>query len=366
MSKPTQPELNARAVVSDATLEAKILEMEAQFASLKSDLDSRKRTTTADTKQCLATRLAQLKIGDFTALHVVQHECDVNPLVVHGADLESRTPEGLTPFLCMITKKFRWEKISALLEAGADPKATNVFGNTALHLCRNPDITQSLLNLGIHIEARNQRDETPLLTHVRNGGISVACRLIELGADVCASDGKTIFERDVDISEAAARCCVTYGKRMTVNIAQNNLVSFVRAKKHACVELALRSGANAATARGVDDDTVLFCDCPLPGPGMSTYARSIMDWVDLGVELDVKNKKGWTALMYHAFVGNVNAMKALINYGAKIVPDGMDEDAFFDFVKKYVTSWSVIYCLFSALRKQPSGENEEAKKQRTE
>lgn len=364
-TKPTQQppsSINSAAAYSDARLEAKFRDMETQFAALKSHLDSRKRTT--DVNQCLATRLATLKIGDLSALHAVQSECDIHPLVMHNANLEERTPEGLTPFLFAINKNDRWEKISALLEAGADPKATDNFGNTALHLCRNPDITESFMKLGIDIEARNKREETPLLSQVRCGNTVMACRLIELGADVCArggdEDGRTIFGRDVDVSEEVARCCLNRGKLMAKNIAQNNLVSFVRDKKYTCAELARRSGANAVTARDPRGNTVMFCECPLPGPGMGTYARSILYWIERGVDLNTKNEKGWTALMHHAFVGDVNAMKTLIHNGAKIVPDDMDEDAFVDFVKKHVTSWSVLYCLFNALRK------EEAKKQRTE
>lgn len=86
--------------------------------------------------------------------------------------------------------------VRTLLDAGADAKAKDRNGETALHFARNKDAAALLLQAGANVNARSKDGETPLfraLRHVNgeSGGEAAArlCNaLIDAGADVRAKD----------------------------------------------------------------------------------------------------------------------------------------------------------------------------------
>jgi len=78
--------------------------------------------------------------------------------------------------------KHNGEVLEALLDAGANPDATNDRGDTALFECQyNPELIAPLLKAGANINARNQEGSTPL---IRDAYIEPVVReLLAHGAD---------------------------------------------------------------------------------------------------------------------------------------------------------------------------------------
>lgn len=85
----------------------------------------------------------------------------------------------------------RWERadrleiVRMLLEAGADPRLTDEYGNTALHSAASVAEVQLLLAKGARVNAANRFGDTPLIYAASD---DIAMALIEAGADYRATD----------------------------------------------------------------------------------------------------------------------------------------------------------------------------------
>src|SRR5215471_4284776 len=79
------------------------------------------------------------------------------------------------------------EMVDLLLRAGADPKATNEYGATALYAAASqnadPAITKKLLAAGADPNAALPSGETPLMQAARLGNVETVRALLEGGAD---------------------------------------------------------------------------------------------------------------------------------------------------------------------------------------
>jgi ankyrin repeat protein len=78
-----------------------------------------------------------------------------------------------------------------LLKRGAAVDTVHTAGDTLLHVAagafiNRPQVTQSLLEHGADVNARNSKGEAPLHTAVLSTDIEVAQLLLENGADVHA------------------------------------------------------------------------------------------------------------------------------------------------------------------------------------
>lgn len=129
----------------------------------------------------------------------------VRALLARGADVNGR---GLAQqsILALAAQAGLAQPVATLLAAGADIKATDQWGETALHQTEffNPEIRREpagtdrgaivdlLVKAGIPVDARDEWRHTPLIDN-RSGHENVARALIAHGADVNAqdSDGST-------------------------------------------------------------------------------------------------------------------------------------------------------------------------------
>ena len=129
----------------------------------------------------------------------------VRTLVQRGADVNARGPAQQS-VLALAAQAGVPAPVASLVQAGADVKATDQWGQTALHKTElyNPElniesefadrgaVVDVLVDAGIGVDARSHWQQTPLIGN-RRGHEGVAAALIAHGADVNAqdSDGST-------------------------------------------------------------------------------------------------------------------------------------------------------------------------------
>lgn len=80
------------------------------------------------------------------------------------------------------------ESIELLIERGADVKAKTRLGNTVLHLAQSSEAVEILVKLGAELDARNCKDETPLISACING--------FEYAAEQLVNEGITLTPQD--------------------------------------------------------------------------------------------------------------------------------------------------------------------------
>ena len=114
----------------------------------------------------------------------------VRSLVLNGADVDARQPDGTTGLLWAA----HWDDLTAvrtLVEAGADVNAANELGATPLWLAAengSAPIIEVLLAAGASPNPRLARGETPLMAAARAGGTAAVEALVAAGADIDAAE----------------------------------------------------------------------------------------------------------------------------------------------------------------------------------
>ena len=218
------------------------------------------------------TRLAEaLQAGDRKT---------VQALLKQGADVNAADPDGTTP-LQWAVRGDDIDTVQMLLRSGANPRASNRYGVTPLSLAAgnsNAAIVDLLLKAGANPAAAAPGGQTILMIAARTGNLQAMDLLLARGPDVNAR-------------EAA------YGETALMWAAAGN---------HAqAIQLLIAHGADV-NAR-------------------SAELKYPQDRFGLEGVLTVLPHGGWTALMYAAREGSVDAARALAEAGADlnlIDPDG--------------------------------------------
>ena len=192
------------------------------------------------------------------------------------------------------------KKVQSLLKFGASLYAVNKDGITPIFFavdCRHakPDVIKILVKAGANLNVRNRDNYTPLIEafHEKPGWFSnyqpqpeVIKTLIECGADVEARESKT---------------------GMTVIMHAVISTSNFRALKILLEKADLN-------AKDVDNENILmYAAC-----NSRANPETIKFLVKSGLDVNAKNNKGITALMYSARGKSAEAVKALINLGADV------------------------------------------------
>ena len=211
------------------------------------------------------TRLADaLKAGDRKA---------VQTLLKQGADVNAAGPDGTTA-LHWAVRGDDLDTVQLLLRAGANPKTTNRNGVTPLSLAAsngNAAITEALLKAGADPAAAAPGGQTILMTAARTGNPETVKLLLARGVDVNAREA-------------------TYGETALMWAAAGNHAEAIR----------------ALIAHGAEVDA------------RSTEMKYSQDRFGLEGVLTILPHGSWTALMYAAREGSVDAARALIEAGASL------------------------------------------------
>jgi len=218
--------------------------------------------------------------------------CCVSALAAAGPDAPS--PDGTTALHRAVGANEPPTKIDALITAGADVNAVNRYGVTPLSLAAgngNDQVLEHLLASGANAKAAEASltdGRTLLMLAARTGNANAITRLVSAGSNVNAAETRT-------------------GSTALMWAALENRAEAVRALVAAGASVNARSKVTAYphTPPGVIGDAL--------EEGYSYVGQTVLP------------KGGWTALMYAARQGALDAARALVECGADLKaadPDG--------------------------------------------
>lgn len=192
-----------------------------------------------------------------------------------------------------------------MLEEGADPSSADENGTTCLHnsvMIESVENTRLLLEAGAQLEARNHRDETPLLTavgHITSNSRDIMKLLLEHGANA-------------DARFTTGESCIHKA------VAQGDLLK---------LRILLERGANVE-ARDSKGDSVLHYAAARSMDENGDILISLLakhnEQGTLHNALEARNNNGCTALPVAASTANNTTVEILVRSGACL--DAKDED----------------------------------------
>jgi len=217
----------------------------------------------------------------------------VKILIQAGADLELRDYLGETALM-----KAAWREhdstVSLLIEAGADINAEDITGSTAIMWAADQDhveITRLLIHSGANLHISNDLGETVLMKAASRGHLEIVSLLIEAGVDLNMAD---------DDGTTAITSAVLNDQMETV-------------------KLLFEAGADVhydayEYPQDEDDDEEEGHCCYWPDA-----TTDIVEYLsNAGVDLDMRDKNGSTALIKASRDGCEEAVRALIAAGADL------------------------------------------------
>jgi ankyrin repeat protein len=209
----------------------------------------------------------------------------------------------------------RAETVRALLKQHVDVNASLPDGTTALHWAAQANATElarMLIEAGANANAANRYGVTPLSLAVTGGNATLAEMLLKAGADpnATAGDGETVLMTAAQAGNVATiKALVTHGANVnaTEKWQDQTPLMYAAIENHAdAVRLLAEVGANVnARSR-----KLVFPDFVFKTAGMIYVVQPV---------------GSWTALMYAARDGAIDAVRALADMRADlnlVDPDG--------------------------------------------
>jgi len=201
-------------------------------------------------------------------------------LMKQHIDVNAPEPDGTTALMWAVRGSFTKEDTGIadlLLSAGADAKAANRYGVTALYLaCQNGNaaMTEKLLKAGADANSTTTENETALMTVARTGVVEAGKVLLEHGAQVDAKEswhGETalmwaVAEGHPDMvreliahgADVNARSMINKWERQTTSeprekwLPLGGLTPLLFAARQGCLECAQVLVEKGADSNGVD------------------------------------------------------------------------------------------------------------------
>ena len=227
-----------------------------------------------------------------------------------GAD--AKDSQGHTPL--MLAGAFgSFEAVQLLIASGADVKAVNSSGVTALHWSPGePRKARLLLDRGADVHARSQLGRTPLLVAAStNGTAETVGLLLERGADVNAADSIGVTPliaaasvNDITVAklllakgaEANAKANVGQASTALMGAAHNGNVELARLLMARKVELDVVSADRAGI---VKNGPVRFGNVTALHMAASSGSAEIVELLlEAGAAVDIPDVRGMTALTW--------------------------------------------------------------------
>ena len=295
--------------------------------------------------------------GD-TCLHVVARgdyvKEIIHTLVNHGANVNTKNMFNETP-LMKANKKGNINVTKELLNAGADHKIIDGYGNTWIHwaidggyrqelirtmidhgadvnamnehnetaimtACRtgNVDALELLLSVGANVNAMNKHGETALMTACKNGHVDAIELLLSVGANpnIKNNDGQTWIHLTAigNCSREVLQVVIAHGG--DVNAATNdNITALMLASRTGNVDT-----INVLLSAGADPN-IMDADgytCLHDAVDVGCTKETLKAIVGCSANINAANKKGVTPLMQALQIGNINAINLLLNAEADL------------------------------------------------
>ena len=257
----------------------------------------------------------------YIAVHGDCREEVLQSVIDLGADVNATNKENRTA-LMLASNKGNIDAMNVLITAGADQTIKDVNGNTWIHYavhgdCRK-EVLRSMIGLGADVNAANNRNTTALMLACMKSNVDAMNVLLSAGADRTIEDanGNIWIHYAVlgDCRKEVLQSIIDLDANVNARNKQN-----CTALMFACLkgnEDAMNVLLSFGADRIIEDDSgntwihyAVLGDCS---------KEVLHSMIDLGADVNAANKKNCTALMFASLMGNVDAMKVLLNAGANM------------------------------------------------
>jgi ankyrin repeat protein len=315
-ARPPTAEAQAKADEA-ADAQATAAATKVAYDALRSDLDvlarglglkasefrlAKPRPRASDVATRAPRRVGPEMIGGMTALHYAAREGHLEAaraLVEAGVDLGKPNADKFTPLVMAITNG-HFELAEYLLDHGADPKPASLSGMTALYAT-------------IDVQwAPKAWFPQPSTEQEKVGYLDLIKALLEKGAPVNAPINEKpwfrSFTNDYTWVDPAGATPFWRAAQSSDTAAMRLLV-----EHGADPKVATKSGDTALmAAAGIGWAANWSVNAPLPLVDAVKYC------VELGVEVNAADNRGYTALHGAAYLGNNDMVNYLVSKGAKV------------------------------------------------
>jgi ankyrin repeat protein len=245
-------------------------------------------------------------------------------LIERGADINLKDNDKASP-LHNAAYLGNLEIVDLLLKKGATSlNEGNFRGQTPLHFaCErgHPEVVTRLLDAGADIEAKDMIGRTPLMVTARSRNMEIAKDLIKRGADINAG------VRRGPVTYTTLSVTAMYGFKDLVDLLIDKEASISKDTLEATLSFAVQMGHprlfEYVRKKGLDLAALKLKERD-PGfvyPAAAGGSVEIMEsLLELGLDLDQKDKDGWTPLHVAAAEGKIKMIEFLI-------ARGLDQDA---------------------------------------
>jgi ankyrin repeat protein len=234
-------------------------------------------------------------------------------LLKHGASLEDRNKDGMTPFLAADPKR-----ALTLLKLGADPRATDNRKRNRWHYLDFTDwegLAQKLYELRVNINQRDKEGQTPLLLNCGTKKFKLALFLLEHGADPVLADK----DGDTPLHNAASagnlelmEWLLRHGAAVNARNRSGETPLYYACHNEKSAELLLRYKADPNIPDNMRSTILhLLVESEYP-----QSMESLAFFVRNGAVLNQKNGQGETPLDKALYKENIKAIKVLLENGA--------------------------------------------------